>query len=155
MSDAQPISQQHSATPGQLPSVCVLGIMSCGLEYPLGQLESAILAMLPPRSPCSSSLGRACAMFPKLASDLCAFLPLKLLSQWYKTVPPEEQQTLSVGHASSQAINGTSSSMYLWQRVQSTRYPCPCSRLLWESWHTGQGFIQRAGSYWIPAVHRL
>ena len=45
--DAQLVPKQQSL-PGQLPPVYVLGMMSHGMEYPVGQFGSAVLAVLPP-----------------------------------------------------------------------------------------------------------
>lgn len=56
LTNAQPIPQQWSAAPSQLPPVYAWDIMCCGLEYPFGQFRSAVLAMLPRSFLCLSSL---------------------------------------------------------------------------------------------------
>ena len=54
--DAPLVPDQQSAPPSQLPSVYILGMTSYGMEYPFGQLGSAVLAVSPPNFSCPSSL---------------------------------------------------------------------------------------------------
>lgn len=46
--NVQPIPQQQSAPPGQIPPVYLLGMMLCDMELPFGQLQTAVLAVLSP-----------------------------------------------------------------------------------------------------------
>ena len=61
LTDAQSVPEQWSTPPGQLPPVYILGMTSYGLEYPFGQLGSAVPAVSPPSFLCTPSLltGRA------------------------------------------------------------------------------------------------
>ena len=54
--DAQLVPEQQSAPLSQLHPVYILGMTSCGMEYPFGQFGSAVLAVSPPSFLCSSSL---------------------------------------------------------------------------------------------------
>lgn len=53
--DAQSVPDQPSEAPGQIPPVDVLSMTLHGMEYPFGQLSSAVLAMLPHSFLCTSS----------------------------------------------------------------------------------------------------
>ena len=55
LTNAQLVLKQRSP-PGQLPPVYTLGMMSRGLEYPVGRCGSAALAVSPPNFLCPSSL---------------------------------------------------------------------------------------------------
>lgn len=56
LTDAQPIPKQWSAALGQLPPVYLLSMMFCDVEYPSGQLGSALPALLPPGFLCTCLL---------------------------------------------------------------------------------------------------
>lgn len=56
LTNAQPIPEQQLTPSDQLPPVHTLNMIFCGVEHPLAQLGSALLAVLPPRFLCSSSL---------------------------------------------------------------------------------------------------
>lgn len=56
LTDARPVPKQPSAPHGQLPPVSVLGMTFLGVENPLGQVGSAVLAVLPLSSLCSCPL---------------------------------------------------------------------------------------------------
>ena len=56
LTDAHPIPEQRSHPPDQLTPVDILSMTSYGMEYPFGQLGSAVLAVLPPSFLCTSSL---------------------------------------------------------------------------------------------------
>ena len=56
LTDAQPVPEQPSASPSQLPPVYILGMASFGMEYPFGHFGSAVLAVSPPSFLCPSSL---------------------------------------------------------------------------------------------------
>lgn len=53
---AQPIPEQQLTPPGQLPTVNILAMTFCDMEYPFGQSGSAVLAVLSPSFFCSFSL---------------------------------------------------------------------------------------------------
>ena len=53
--DAQSVPEQRSHQ-GQLPPVYILGMTSHGMEYPVGQFGSGLLAVHPPNFFCPSSL---------------------------------------------------------------------------------------------------
>ena len=56
LTDAQPVPEQQSQSPGQQPPVYIPSITSYCMEYPFGQFVSAVMAMLPPSFLCTSFL---------------------------------------------------------------------------------------------------
>lgn len=56
LNDAQPVPEQRSAAPSQLPPVYKPNMISYDMEYPLGQFVSAVLAVLFISCLCTSSL---------------------------------------------------------------------------------------------------
>ena len=52
--DVQPVPEQRSLPPGQLPPAYMLSMTSYGMEYPFGHFGSAVLAVSPPSFLCTS-----------------------------------------------------------------------------------------------------
>ena len=56
LTDAQPVPEEQLPPPSQLPLVYMLSMMSYGMEYPFGQLGSAVLPVPPSDFLCTSNL---------------------------------------------------------------------------------------------------
>lgn len=50
---AQPTFKQQSTAPSQLPPICVLAAMLCGMDYSFDQFRVSALTVLPPSCSCS------------------------------------------------------------------------------------------------------
>ena len=53
---AQPVPEQQSAPPDQLPPVYILSMTFDGMEYPFGLFRSTVLTVLPPSFSCTCLL---------------------------------------------------------------------------------------------------
>jgi len=56
LTNAQPVPEWQSSSPGPIPPVYMLNMMSYGMECPFRQFGSAVLAALPPGFLCIASL---------------------------------------------------------------------------------------------------